>query len=83
MGTPSPPLINSRYASGLESQQTDETMLAGVARTPPDGNRRLVLKNSTWVTIVWVVCHDAVEFCVGDGRHGCHDDGRERAEVPL
>ena len=33
MGTPSPPLENSRYASGLESSQTAETMLVGVART--------------------------------------------------
>ena len=83
MGTPSPPLVNSSYASRLEYPQTAETMLASVVRTPPDGNRRLVLVNCTWISIVWVVRHDAVEFSVGDGRHVCHDDGRERGEVPL
>ena len=29
MGTPSPPLVNSRYASGLESPHTVETMFEG------------------------------------------------------
>ena len=76
MGTPSPPLVISRYASGLESPQMAKTMLVGVARTNPDGNRRLVLVNLAWISIVWVVCHDAVEFRVCDRQHGCHDDGR-------
>ena len=35
MGTPSPPFINSRYASELVSPQTAEMMLAGVALTSP------------------------------------------------
>ena len=35
MGTLFPPLVNSRYESGLMSPQTVEMMLAGVAQTPP------------------------------------------------
>ena len=83
MGTPSPPFVNSRYASGLVYPQTAEMMLAGVARTPPDVNRCLVLEDGTWVSIVGVVRHDAVEFRVCDGRHGRHDYGRKWGEVPL
>ena len=83
MGTPPPPFVNSRYASRLVSPQTADMMLAGVAQTPPDVNCRLVLRDGTGVSIVWVVCHDALELRVSDGRHGCHDDGRERGEVPL
>ena len=83
MGNPSPPFINSRYASGLVYPQTAEMMLAGVARTPPDVNRCLVLEDGTWVFIVGVVRHNTVEFRVQDGRHGCHDDRREWGEVPL
>ena len=58
-------------------------MLAGVAQTPPDVNRRLVLEDGTGVSIVGVVSHDAVEFRVRDGRHGFHDDKKEWGEVPL
>ena len=83
MGNPYPPFVNSRYASGLVFPQTAEMMLAGVARTPPDVNQSLVLEDGTWVSIVGVVRHDAVEFRVCDGRHGCNDDGREWGEVPL
>ena len=35
MGTLYLPLVNNRYAYGLESLQTAETMFAGVAQTPP------------------------------------------------
>ena len=58
-------------------------MLAGMAQTPPDVNRHLVLEDGTGVSIVGVVRHDAVEFHVRYWQHRCHDDGREWGEVPL
>ena len=69
MGTPPPPFVNSRYVFGLVSPQTAEMMLAGVTRTPPNVNRRLVLEYGTGVSIVGVVCHDAVELRVQEGQH--------------
>ena len=47
-----------------------------------DVNRRLVIIHRTRVAIVWVVRHDAVELRVSDRRDGCHDNGRDRGEVP-
>ena len=48
-----------------------------------DVDWNLVLEDGGGVHTVGVVCHDAIELRVRDGRHGCHDDGREWVEVPL
>ena len=58
-------------------------MLAGMAQTPPDVKRRLVLEDGTGVSIVGVIRHDAVELRLRYGQHSCHEDGRKWGEVPL
>ena len=83
IGTPSPPLVNSRYPSGLMSPQTVEMMLAGVARTPPMWTGVLSSNMAVGSPSWGVVRHNVVELCIRDGRHGCHDDGREWGKVPL
>ena len=69
MGTPSPPLVNSRYASRLESPQTAETMLAVVTNDPHDGDPSAIFEDETPVpvggvqatpaNIVSAVCRDS------------------------
>ena len=68
MGTPSPPLVNSRYASRLESPQTAETMLAVVTNDPHNGDPTAIFEDEMPVHVggVWETPASIISTVCGD-----------------